>query len=240
LVPVPFNINIVVAWMAEARPLIDRFRLKPLSRKHGLRIYRNDTLTLIVAGQGKVSAAVATAWLQASLRLQPGARWLNIGIAGHRDLAVGTAIQARSVMDRASGRSWQLPCDEADLPCLDIVTVDAPDSGYASAMVVDMEASGFVETALRFADRSDICCFKVISDNARQPIEHFTPSLATELMAARLAEFEYMIENWQKGVPNDDRWSISGDRSEPRYRRCHRARHPAGRWTGHRLVSYRR
>ena len=196
------RVNIVVAWMAEARPLIDRFRMKPMSRKHGFRIYRNDMLNLIVSGQGKVSAAAATAWLQASSRPRPGARWLNIGIAGHHDLAVGTAVQARTVEDRASGRCWQLACAEADLPCLDIVTVDVPDSGYVSGPVMEMEASGFVETALRFVDRSDIYCFKVISDNARQPIENFTPALATRLMAARLAEFELMIENLRKGMAN--------------------------------------
>ncbi len=197
-------INIVVAWMAEARPLIDRYRLKPLSRKSGFRIYRNGDIRLIVAGQGKVAAAAATAWLQALLKPEQRACWLNVGIAGQRDLPIGTAIEGCRVSDLGSGRYWLLPDSETGLPALDIVTVDAPDPEYQQDAVMDMEASGFVETALRFAEQRDIGCFKVISDNAQQKLEGFTPSMATELMAARIDELCRVVEALQGRVASVD------------------------------------
>jgi len=190
-------INIVVAWMAEARPLIERYRLKPLSRKSGFRIYRNDGVSLVVAGQGKVAAAAATAWLQALLKPQQHACWLNAGIAGQRDLPIGTAIEGGRVSDLASDCYWQLTGSGTGLPALDIVTVDAPDPEYRQDGVTDMEASGFVETALRFSEQRNIGCFKVISDNARQTLEHFSPALATELMAARIDELHRVAEALQ-------------------------------------------
>lgn len=191
-------INIVVAWMAEARPLIEQYRLKPLSRKYGFRIYRNDEITLVVAGQGKIAAAVATAWLQAVSKPNGCVGWLNVGTAGHRDLPIGTAIEASRVLDLARDRYWVLSGSETGLPGIDMVTLDAPDGSYQLEAAVDMEASGFVETALRFSEKCDIGCFKVISDNAQETLEGFTPSRATELIAASTDALDRVIDALQR------------------------------------------
>ena len=180
-------LNIVVAWMAEARPLVDHYRLEPLSKKYGFRIYRNSEINLVVCGQGRAAAAAGTAWLQALVPAEENGVWLNVGIAGHRDLAIGSAIVGNLVRDRDSGRWWRLPLLSEDaMTAKEIITVGQPDLDYATDAVVDMEASAFVETALRFAERDAIGCLKVISDNASQPASALTPSQASELIGAQI------------------------------------------------------
>jgi len=180
-------LNIIVAWMAEARPLVDHFRLEPLSKKYGFRIYRNAEVNLIVCGQGRAAAAAGTAWLQARVPAEENGVWLNVGIAGHRDLAIGSAIVGNLVRDGDSGRWWRLPLrSEEAMTAKEIITVGQPDLDYATDAVVDMEASAFVETALRFAERDAIGCLKVISDNAGQPASALTPARASELVGAQI------------------------------------------------------
>ncbi len=196
-------LNIVVAWMAEARPLIDHYRLEPLSKKYGFRLYRNAEIDLVVCGQGRAAAAAGTAWLQALTPAREKGAWLNVGIAGHRDLAIGSAIVGGVVRDRDSGRWWKLPVQaEEAVAVKEIITVGQPDLDYGSDAVVDMEASAFVETALRFAERKAIGCLKVISDNAGQPASASTPARASELIGGRvdaIASFAATLERQHAG-----------------------------------------
>ncbi len=186
-------LNIVVAWMAEARPLVDHFRLEPLSKRYGFRIYRGAEIHLVISGQGSAAAAAGCAWLQSVSRSVSTVPWLNIGIAGHRDLAIGSAVLARAVIDEASGRQWRLPLAAGDPAAAEVLTVATPDTRYRHHQVVEMEASGFVETALRFTDRCNVACLKVISDNAASPAGGFEPAAATRLIAARLDAVEELI-----------------------------------------------
>ena len=196
-------LNIVVAWMAEARPLVDHYRLEPLSKKYGFRLYRNAEINLIVCGQGRAAAAAGTAWLEALVPAAENGAWLNVGIAGHRDLAIGSAVVASVVRDRTSGRWWKLPTrPEEGMTASEIITVGQPDFDYVTDAVVDMEASAFVETALRFAERDAIGCLKVISDNAGQPASASTPARSSELIGGQIdaiASFAATLERQHAG-----------------------------------------
>ena len=95
---------LVVALAAEARPLLASHRLQGVSG-HPYRICAGEQTHLIVSGIGKVAAAAATAYLRALIGDTPAA-WLNIGIAGHGNQAVGTALLAHKVVDAASGKPF--------------------------------------------------------------------------------------------------------------------------------------
>lgn len=191
-------ICLVVAWMAEAQPLVERYRLKLLSRKFGFRIYRNAELVLVVTGQGKAAAAAGIAWVRALLGDNPPEGWVNVGIAGHRELAVGAVVVAARIEDRCSGKYWRMTPLPIDVPDATIVTVPVADTRYGNHAVVEMEASGFVETSLRFSDQSKLACIKVIADNKEQPADASTPGRAAALMAEASDQIEEIIGEFRR------------------------------------------
>ncbi len=184
---------IVTALPCEAKPLIRHYRLNG-RHENGFRIYANEQLRLIIAGIGKYAAAAACAYLQGAT---PDRRpvWLNLGIAGHHSLEVGSAVLAHKVHDAATGKTWypaipfQPPC-----PTVDLVSVDQPESEYHGAAAYDMEAAGFYAAAGRFNTHEMVQVFKIISDNRSTPAHQVTADHAEEIVAARLDTLDTLLE----------------------------------------------
>jgi hypothetical protein len=133
-------------------------------------VYRNQHISLVVAGVGKANAAAATAFLYAANGCPIHAIWVNLGIAGHRRLPVGEAVLAHRIGDAASDRYWYPPLAiRPPCPTAEVTTLDRPDFDYAREGVFDMEASGFYATASRLSTGELVHCLKVISDNGVQP-----------------------------------------------------------------------
>ena len=57
------TVCIEVALKAEATPLIEAFKLKPLSGNPLFPIYENDEIKLIISGVGKIKAGAACSYL---------------------------------------------------------------------------------------------------------------------------------------------------------------------------------
>jgi hypothetical protein len=187
-------IHIVTALPAEARPLIDHFRLHGKSTSGGFRIHEGNGMAVVTSGPGKVAAAAATALLAG--RLEPGsqAAWLNIGIAGHADLEIGQGRLAHRITDRASGQKWYPP-RVFDLPLAStgLLTVDTPENEYPEAVAYDMEASGFYPVAGRFSTTELVQCYKVISDNRTQGTGSVTAKQCTRLIAEKLDDIASLV-----------------------------------------------
>ena len=91
------SVNIVVALKPEATPLITHFGLKLVSGspfKH----YQGDRINLVISGLGSDLAATACGYLYGLQKRRP-AGWLNVGIGGHAELALGTLVMASAVVD---------------------------------------------------------------------------------------------------------------------------------------------
>ncbi len=212
-------INIVVALPAEARPLLDHFRLRDKQHDCAFPVYRNADMALIVSGPGKVAAAAATAVLARTKNKSSTAAWLNIGIAGHAEHAIGAGYIAHRITDNATGTSWYPPqILDLTIPTETLHTVDRPEEGYPAAALYEMEASGFYPTACRFSSSELVQCFKVISDNRVQTTTAVTAQLCTQLITARLADIEQLLaalsakadeySNWH--TPHPDLEQLSG------------------------------
>ena len=138
-------ICLTVALPAESRPLIDFYRLKPRAAKGAFRIYRNESIALVVSGVGRIAAAAATAYLHAVTDEQRNCGWLNIGIAGHAEHTVGTGILASRITDSSTGTSWvAAPVPDLTISTGPLVTVEAPETHYPETVMYDMEAAGFL------------------------------------------------------------------------------------------------
>ncbi len=163
-------VHLVTALPAEAKPIVSWFKLKRDLPEKGFPVYRNQHISLIVSGVGKTNAAAACGFLQALNGHPVNPIWLNVGVAGHADWDIGDAFLVHHIRDTGSGRQWfpplafRLPCPSASLH-----TLDLPDFSYEQDHALDMEASGFYPSALRFSTAELVHCLKVVSDNAKHP-----------------------------------------------------------------------
>ncbi len=194
-------INLVVALIHEARPLIDHYKMIKLKGNHPFTLYTCAELTLIISGIGKLSAAAATGYLQSYTFNKGPVAWLNFGIAGHSQRDIGQEFIAHRVLDLATGqvfyppRILPFPC-----PSSDLVTTDQPEKDYEDDSGYDMEASGYYKIALRSCTIEWIHCYKVVSDNPQHPIEKMTKEFVIHLVSSRIKVLETILSMLSKEV----------------------------------------
>ncbi len=161
-------LNIITAFHVEAQPLIEYFQLKKLVEHNVFETYRNDeqSISLTISGLGKLNASAAVIYSASLKPISKNDCWINIGIAGHPSIEIGTAILANKVIDESSHQNWypQIVFD-TDIIKAPLTTVDEPTANYPSGSAVDMEASGFLSSASRISTTELIHCLKIISDN---------------------------------------------------------------------------
>ena len=104
-------INLIVALAAEARPLIDHFRLKRAHGESGIcTVYESHGMLLAVSGLGRMAAAATAGYVHGRNRSQTATHaWLNVGIAGHRSREAGEGFIAHSIIEHATDRVWHPP-----------------------------------------------------------------------------------------------------------------------------------
>ncbi len=166
-------VNIVVAHPLEAKALIPMFGLQPTQNTSGYVQYNcANGLQLIVSGVGRsaVSAAVKFLAKQQANEDNQVRGWVNIGIAGHRNAALGSGWLANRITDRAAGTRAYPPQLIDGIAACSVVTVDEPELVYPEDAVYEMEASAFYGEASRHSTAELVQLFKVVSDNLQNPI----------------------------------------------------------------------
>ncbi|RUM67087.1 MAG: hypothetical protein DSZ06_02010 [Sulfurospirillum sp.] len=156
-------IYVVVALMAEASFLIDKFSLKKSVSKP-FAIYKNYDILMIVSGVGTINSAIATSFL---LSNHPAPKKIiNFGIAGSNShIKVGEIKRVKKIVDLCSNRVYHLHCGEASISTVP-KEIDNPNK--IKTDLVDMESSGFYLSAKKFIDENKIEIYKIVSD-------HFEP-----------------------------------------------------------------
>lgn len=191
--PVSSPCLFVVALAAEARPLIEHFRLKLVSDSR-IPYYANESVSLVLTGIGKMNAAAATA--AALVQLPDNTVCVNVGIAGS-DREIGELVMAGCVRDEATERCWypSLSSNGHQIDAITIVTVDAVSTGYDPAIAFDMEASGYCNAALKFSCAELVHSLKIISDNPQAPATRLTAAEVSTLVGAQIDSVQQIVEN---------------------------------------------
>ena len=159
----------ICALHCEAKPVIDFFRLKKSHDDSVFDLYRGDDMVCVVSGVGKIASAAATAWTAARFAREPALAWINLGISGAAQHEIGKLFLLDKVVDDDSGQCWYpAPVTPSTLPGSACLTLNSPGENYREDMLFDMEASGFMQTALRFSSAELIQVLKVVSDNRLQ------------------------------------------------------------------------
>ncbi len=188
------SIFIYVALPCEAKPLVEYFRLKKDTTVQPFAVYFNKDICLTVTGLGKSAMAAGVAYTQALFAVTQSPVLVNVGIAGHKDHAVGSLFLIDKITDFDSRKSYYPPLVfTPPCPTACIETVSRPHSTYDLNHLCDMEASAFYETAMRFSSGELIHCLKVISDNELAPAENIQPKQVASLIAAHVVTIETLL-----------------------------------------------
>ena len=191
--------QIIVALKCEAKPIIHRYGLKRLSDQHAFAAYENDDIMLTISGSGKIASAAATSFAHTFTGMRSHSAWLNIGIAGHRDRAIGQGVLAQKIGNAATGKNWYPPMI-IDVPCEleNLLTVDKVEENFHENAIYEMEAAGFYETASRFSTAELIHCYKVISDNKRSSVSGISADVVTKLVENKMQDIETILSGMKK------------------------------------------
>ena len=190
-------VTLVVALPAEAGPLKEVFQLKPLRAMNN--VFQSDQgVRLLVTGVGRknVNHSFAILARSESARESPlfSPAWLNIGIAGHRELPVGEVMIANKISCAVSAQySFPTPV-LSGRNCGEVVTVDEPELAYPQNAAYDMEAHAFWDMALNYGMLDLIQCCKLISDNPHDGVEKITAALIAEIFHVASYEIRQQID----------------------------------------------
>lgn len=176
----------VVALSAEARPIIDKLKLKR-STDRPWKLYSSDTNHLLVTGISSLNSAAACAWLcghKPSLSRLP---WINVGVAGHRTHPVGSIFWIEKILTK-SGAHYPALHAKHTMQSESLLTVDLPCENYPESELVDMEGAGFYQSCLRFVPIELLHLVKIVSDNQTQPLSQLTKETVTQHVHNNLTE----------------------------------------------------
>lgn len=160
----------VIALPMEAKSIIRHFNLELLSTSP-FKVYANSKrdIRLVISGIGKVSAGAATAHLASVSGTDSATSWLNVGVAGHKSLPIGSIVAAHKITDVGSGQSWSLDHNlDPKIQTKPILTFDKETHNYPDDEVCEMESAGFYKSAIRFTSHKLVHCLKIISDNKQK------------------------------------------------------------------------
>lgn len=160
----------VCALHCEAKPLIDFYRLKKSHDETAFDLYSNTDMACIISGVGKLNSAIATAWVAAKYSDCRSIAWVNLGIAGADNSAIGSIYSINQVLQADNDKSFYSPIMKASrMATASCITIDQERDDYHPRHLYDMEAAGFYQATTRFSSLELIQCIKVISDNNNHP-----------------------------------------------------------------------
>ena len=129
-------IYLITALYDEAKPLLEHWSFKR-DRSLPYRLYRNETLCLLVTQMGMENAAKAIQALMQFTPAQRGDILINVGLcAAPRTYPLGTALYTGSIQHREKSVQLHKTYDIA-LPTTMLLSVDTPVS-TPQACAVDM------------------------------------------------------------------------------------------------------
>lgn len=194
-------VHFICALRCEAKSLIAHYRLKKCTESVSFPLFisQDKQTSLTISGTGKINAAAATAFTHAFLQTGKQDIWLNIGIAGHKDLDIGEVVLAHKITDQTNHHTWYPQIlFSPDCQSMEILSCDTPVTDYESTILsdtaIEMEAAGFYATACRFATSELIHIVKIISDNQQHPADKISASFVDNLVKNKLSGIDQIFD----------------------------------------------
>lgn len=165
------KICIVTALDFEARAIIEHYGLIGMNNPY-FRVYVNDDIMLIISGVGKIRSSIATTYILSNIEDIEHCAVINVGLCGAQDTnyPLGMPILVNKIVDADTSYEYfpdiLFPHDmvEEGLETHQVrISIDG--GSHIGEKLVDMEASGFFESASTFLPPHRLSCIKVVSDH---------------------------------------------------------------------------
>lgn len=179
-------IYIIVALKGEAQAFVDRYKLSK-KNVHGVPLFQNSDICLIISGMGVQNARVATQTLINLYDITDEDIYLNVGIcAANNEYTIGELLEITTI--HYQGEFFEFGNKKGkNITCVDeSLTHDAH-------AIADMESFGFYDAVTHSPAIKNFFVFKVVSD-------HFEPQTVTKdgakmLLFKRLDEINTAISS---------------------------------------------
>ena len=187
-------VNLLVAHMPEAKPLIKQFGLQPESRTPHPLFVNEAGISLCVTGNGARAMALACAHLAGRQQeIGPAPAWVNIGIAGHGCEPVGTGLLINKIISAKRGRNYYPTPSLTSFPVSGLQTVNRVEREYREHHAYDMEGAAFWEAATVYGQLDFVQLFKIVSDNPEQHVDGFDLESIPGLIANQEAKIAELV-----------------------------------------------
>ena len=167
------SIRWVVALRAEAKEIINKYKLYSFDHKGPFPIYRskNQDIWLTISGVGQVNSAAASMYLyQISTKLQSSI-WINIGIAGF-EKKYGEIFRIDKIVSNNNKKTfYPSRVIKNNFSNATLITVDKPGTNYSEKYMIDMEGAAFFQTVSKVSSHELILIIKIVSDNSKNKLE---------------------------------------------------------------------
>lgn len=198
-------INFIVALPAEAKPLVQHFKLQRDTKKQKITLYGSEQFRLLVTEPGKAAARNSVNRLMAWAHNADQELWINIGIAGHPDAELGSVFLATQIKDDENDSVWKLtPPETFNYRHDSLITLAKPDFEYSRPDLLDMEAASVISALSNQVPLKNIQCLKIVSDSAQNPGHRITAQFVTSLIEQSIPTLEKLITHLIEQTANRD------------------------------------
>ncbi|PWJ88716.1 nucleoside phosphorylase [Oceanotoga teriensis] len=162
---------IVTALKFEALPIIKKYNLKKTEDK--MKIYKNENITLIISGIGKINSAISVAYLKNN----KNDKILNIGIAATSNSKIYKKDEIyliNEIYDEEIQKNYypEIFYEINELEGKIVTKSRIQKEKIKYPIMIDMESSGFYQSAKKFYKSENIFIIKYISDILEETIDY--------------------------------------------------------------------
>lgn len=155
--------TIFTALMVEAKPVIERFKLKKNTKETKFSLYESDDLRLVITGVGQINMAMAVAHICSKYEITNDTYVINFGTCAGNE---NGEYMIQKITEQETGRTFypdlliRHAFEEATL--LSGMTLSA---NKECNDLYDMEAAAFYQSAVKYVWTDRISLIKIVSDS---------------------------------------------------------------------------
>jgi len=202
---------IATALYIEAKPLIEYFGLKKDVGNRYFQVFRNEEITLVVTGVGKINSSIAVSHAATRYLWDPQSFIINIGVCGSKDMneKIGNIYLINKIVDNETHKNYipdiliDHPFEESDIETFNYIVKDKE---LMTARLCDMETSGFYQAASKFFKTHRIYILKIVSDST--DFEDVSKDKIYELIKNKLKEIDEFIKILKNSFKTSDIFSF--------------------------------
>lgn len=165
-------IFICTAMYIEAEPIINTLNLKKDVTITKFQVFKNNDITLIITGIGKIKAAISLTSILSNFNISKSDLVINIGLCGSKNMQykIGETFLCNKIVDNDTKMTYfadivfKHPFNETSLQCCSREIDNLNLSNEFEGNLIDMESTGIYESALTFYENHQILFIKIISD----------------------------------------------------------------------------